>query len=137
MHPQGKRRVKVSFELSGLKRFADKIDRFSASVPPAMDQNKDAHLKLLLEQVRRNASGRPGPNIVTGHYVSSFMIVEDKVVNPSRQTRRLEYGFSGVDSLGRHYDQPAFPHFRPALAIVGQEYRKSIVPLMLELWRKA
>ena len=26
---------------------------------------------------------------------------------------RLEYGFAGVDSLGRHYNQPARPHFRP------------------------
>lgn len=26
---------------------------------------------------------------------------------------RLELGFVGVDSLGRHYNQPAQPHFRP------------------------
>jgi hypothetical protein len=28
--------------------------------------------------------------------------------------RRLEYGFVGVDSLGRHYHQPAYPYMRPA-----------------------
>jgi len=28
--------------------------------------------------------------------------------------RRIEFGFSGVDSLGRHYNQPAQPYYRPA-----------------------
>lgn len=28
--------------------------------------------------------------------------------------RRIEYGFSGTDSLGRHYNQPAHPYLRPA-----------------------
>jgi hypothetical protein len=29
--------------------------------------------------------------------------------------RRLELGFSGVDSLGRRYDQPGYPSFEPAV----------------------
>lgn len=29
--------------------------------------------------------------------------------------RRQEFGFSGADSLGRHYNQPAHPYLRPAL----------------------
>lgn len=28
--------------------------------------------------------------------------------------RRLEFGFIGVDSLGRHYHQPPYPYMRPA-----------------------
>ena len=27
---------------------------------------------------------------------------------------RLEFGFVGVDSLGRHYNQPPYPYMRPA-----------------------
>lgn len=27
---------------------------------------------------------------------------------------RLEYGYKGIDSLGRMYDQPAYPYLRPA-----------------------
>jgi hypothetical protein len=30
--------------------------------------------------------------------------------------RRIEYGFMGADSLGRHYHQAAQPYLRPALA---------------------
>ncbi|MGV9878670.1 hypothetical protein [Streptomyces sp. NPDC003006] len=33
--------------------------------------------------------------------------------------RRLEFGFVGVDSLGRHYNQRPFPHLRPAVGTVG------------------
>lgn len=29
--------------------------------------------------------------------------------------KRLEYGFVGADSLGRVYNQPAQPHFRPTM----------------------
>lgn len=29
--------------------------------------------------------------------------------------KRLEYGFADSDRLGRVYDQPAQPHFRPAM----------------------
>jgi hypothetical protein len=33
--------------------------------------------------------------------------------SPMPQTRRLEYGYYGVDKLGRRYNQPAKPHWRP------------------------
>jgi hypothetical protein len=34
------------------------------------------------------------------------------------QGARLEFGFTGVDSLGRHYTQPPFPHVQPALPYI-------------------
>ncbi|MFF4507569.1 hypothetical protein [Streptomyces sp. NPDC001401] len=33
----------------------------------------------------------------------------------------MEFGFVGVDSLGRHYDQPPHPHLGPAVEHTGQE----------------
>lgn len=72
-----------------------------------------------------HASGRPGPRVVTGEYISRFRVVrrrsgrfgvEYAVVNDHPATWRLEYGFVGVDSEGRVYDQPPFPHWRPAIA---------------------
>lgn len=88
----------------------------------------------LLELVRQHASGRPGPNVVTGRYISRFVIVDHRVRNPSQQTHRLEYGFIGTDSLGRKYAQPPFPHFRPALEEMRTEYRRGIVPLVRQAW---
>ncbi|WP_367046149.1 hypothetical protein [Streptomyces sp. Je 1-332] len=74
--------------------------------------------KALVVQVQRNASGRPGPRVVTGKYRASWQsevhragpVIVGAVGTDAPQGRRLEFGFVGVDSLGRHYNQPPFPH---------------------------
>jgi hypothetical protein len=85
---------------------------------------------LLATSVKAHASGRPGPRTVTGDYRRS--ITSDvrreggtaiATVGTTRpQGRRLELGFVGVDALGRHYNQPPFPHFRPALSKIEDAY---------------
>lgn len=40
--------------------------------------------------------------------------------------RRVEYGFVGQDSLGRHYHQAAQPYMRPAFDMRQQEAREVI-----------
>lgn len=48
--------------------------------------------------------------------------------------RRIENGFTGADSLGRQYDQPAQPYLRPAADEAGpaavQEVADSIAALL-------
>lgn len=48
--------------------------------------------------------------------------------------RRVEYGFSGADSLGRRYNQPAKPYLRPALdtqkGAVTREVREALRDLL-------
>jgi len=68
----------------------------------------------------------PGPNVATGDYRRSISLsfssgtldgersVEGDVYTNSLQGNRLEYGFVGVDSIGRVYKQSAFPHWKPA-----------------------
>lgn len=81
-----------------------------------------AHGLLAETAVKRHASGRPGPNAPTGDYRRSWetKLIRDgdsvySVTGTNRpQGRRLEYGFHGVDALGRHYNQPPFPHVQPA-----------------------
>jgi hypothetical protein len=80
------------------------------------------HAMLLRVRIQRNASGRPGPNVITGRYRASWDVkvtvsgglVSAKVFTDAPQSRRLEYGFVGVDRLGRHYRQPPYPHIEPA-----------------------
>lgn len=75
-------------------------------------------------RVKARAAGRPGPRMRTGDYNRSIgLAVGTPDGNPTAwvgtnapQGRRLEYGFVGVDALGRHFDQPPYPHFGPALA---------------------
>lgn len=40
--------------------------------------------------------------------------VTAEVYSDAPQARRLEYGFVGIDSIGRYYRQPPFPHVEPA-----------------------
>lgn len=42
------------------------------------------------------------------------------------QARRLEYGFVGADSLGRHYNQAPRPHLRPAMDAIRGPFLKDI-----------
>lgn len=80
------------------------------------------HGMLLRTRVMAKASGRPGPRSITGDYRRSWQNVysggagqySSQTGTNAVQARRLEYGFHGMDSIGRTYNQPPFPHARPA-----------------------
>ncbi|NIN66324.1 MAG: hypothetical protein GTO63_16865 [Anaerolineae bacterium] len=131
----------MKMELSGLRRLTRKLRTTARVVPQEMVSLRDQEAERLLDLTIRNASGRPGPNIVTGDYVSSFYIKKSflnfHVTNDSPQTHRLEYGFYGTDSLGRVYNQPPFPHMRPALQAVVPEYKKNLRGLVVQVWRES
>lgn len=126
--------MNVNVDFSQVGKFAGHIGSFVGAIPGAIDIYNQQATERLLALVRQHASGRPGPNVVTGRYLSMFMIINGRVVNLSPQTRRLEYGFSGTDALGRVYHQPPFPHFRPALEEMRSEYRRGMVPLIRQTW---
>jgi len=95
----------------------------SAAVQKTVRDKMVHHGQLLRTRVMAKASGRPGPNTITGDYRRSISMQVEEV--PGRTTvtvgtnapqgRRLEFGFNGVDSLGRAYNQPPFPHWGPAI----------------------
>lgn len=92
-------------------------------------------------RVRAAASGRPGPRAVTGDYRRSITLEMASgpieygggrgsvaIVGTNRpQARRLELGFTGVDSLGRHYAQPPYPHFEPPLWRVAEDLSRALL----------
>lgn len=90
--------------------------------------------QLLVTAVQRNASGRPGPRAITGDYRRSWSMRLEQdgasvvaTAGTNRpQARRLEYGFTGTDSLGRHYRQPPYPHVRPALTEIGPQFQDAV-----------
>lgn len=113
----------VSDKLRVFKRRAPKVAH-NASVQMATD---------LVKAVQLHASGRPGPNVITGAYRASIQIsgIEDGanattsfVSTSAPQAHRLEFGFVGTDRLGRHYHQPAFPHWRPGLQDIAAQKNK-------------
>jgi hypothetical protein len=96
---------------------------------------------LLQSEVKRNASkprsGPPGPRLLTGNYVRSINrrttrradTSVTEVGSNAPQARRLELGFTGVDSLGRHYDQPPYPHYAPALEKIRPAFEAAIAAI--------
>ena len=46
--------------------------------------------------------------------------------------RRVELGFTGTDSKGRHYNQPPYPYFRPAVESTAPKLEL----LAAEVWRR-
>lgn len=92
-------------------------------VDPQLTKLVRHHGHLLRTRVMRRASRRPGPNVVTGDYRRTIGVrftnnrgehVAEVGTN-APQGRRLEFGFHGVDAIGRHYNQPPYPHFGPAM----------------------
>ena len=88
------------------------------------------HGQLLNTRIKANASGRPGPNAPTGDYRRSWThtVTQEGPTTVSTngtnkpQARRLEFGFTGTDSLGRTYDQPPYPHVGPAYDEVAPKF---------------
>lgn len=103
------------------------LERGAAQTQAAMYAVMRHRAQALVEQVQHNASGRPGPRVITGAYRASWRadvqgagpVVVAEVGTSAAQARRLEFGFVGADSIGRHYAQPPFPHLGPAVDQVG------------------
>jgi hypothetical protein len=94
-------------------------------------------IEQLYDDVRRAASGRPGPDVRSGAYLGSIVKTETKVFTSSPYGPRLEYGFTGTDRLGRNYHQPPFPHWRPAAAMLRKQFPRQIKRSVIEVWRSS
>jgi hypothetical protein len=80
---------------------------------------------LLEKTAKQNASGRPGPNVVTGTLRRSIRTapiepwgVRGWQTNVSPTVvygRRVELGFRGADARGRHFNQRGYPYMGPAV----------------------
>ena len=130
----------IHMDLRQVEKLISRMGKMPEKVDKRIVEVVDAQGKLLLQTTIRNASGRPGPNVVTGNYINSFVLSSPSkytrvVSNGSPQARRLEYGFIGVDSLGRHYVQPPFPHMAPAKEEVGPVFLKAMMQVPGQAWR--
>lgn len=119
--------------MTGLDELADRLDQAANRVGPEVDRTVQQQGRLLRALIMENASGRPGPNVISGDYRGSWkpepFPVPDgggvEVGTREPQGRRLEYGFMNrYDSLGRFYRQPPFPHVEPAVNELSPEYRQ-------------
>ncbi len=127
----------ISIDFSEVKALAKRMDEKPRKVKRIVAQLMKDTAQRTMELTIANASGRPGPNIVTGDYVASFFVKQIGDLawfmgNTQPQAARLEFGFSGRDSLGRSYNQPPFPHFRPAARQAQVELSANLKALIEE-----
>lgn len=96
------------------------------------------HGKRYQAAVRRRASGRPGPNVITGKYrndiqfrmLSRGLNASCAVGSDHPAAHRLENGFIGIDSAGRVVDAPAYPHFEQDLLPTLDALQNSIAAIV-------
>lgn len=97
------------------------------------------HATQYRNAVRKRASGRPGPNIITKKYWNSIQTRNVSVSTTSAavaigtdaaQGFRLENGFVGADSLGRIYNQPPYPHWEQDLVATANALQMSMAAIV-------
>ncbi|MCX4911803.1 HK97 gp10 family phage protein [Streptomyces sp. NBC_00878] len=107
-----------------LDQFAERLNTAADRVGPEVDRTVQQQGRLLRALIMERASGRPGPNVISGDYRGSWQPepfpVPDgggvTIGTRAPQGRRLEYGYMNMyDSLGRFFRQPPFPHVEPSV----------------------
>lgn len=116
--------MNINVIITGADRIRNEWNLGAATLPSRERALVRTYGALYQTRVRGRASGRPGPRAVTGDYRRSISLEmrslpdgrSAAIVGTNRpQGPRLEFGFTGTDSLGRSYAQPPYPHFGPPL----------------------
>lgn len=130
--------------VEGVDRAQVALDALGARLHAAMGLAA-YHAGLEIEaSIKEHASGRPGPNVITGTlrrsvHTTAPTPIGSKAwqvyVSPSTvYARRIELGFMNMrDSLGRLYHQPAFPYVRSGF----QAARVRVLPVIIDTLRAA
>lgn len=117
------------------EELASRLEKAAVAVPVAVYGALVHEGTLLRALIQANASGPPGPNIVTGRYHASWKVESKKAPGGGTVTvgteepygRRLEFGFVGTDSLGRTYNQRPRPHAGPAVSAFAPKFPYQIM----------
>lgn len=122
--------VGIDEAITALARMDERVDL--ATKGTAIQVAAEVEARAKENFVGSHKKGRPHvkngppekPNIVTGTLRRSIRFTPigklaggyTTMVGPTTvYGRRVELGYKGIDSLGRKYNQPAFPYFGPAV----------------------
>lgn len=106
-----------------------------ATTWPTTEASIVAHWGAVYQtRVRAAASGRPGPRVISGDYRRRISLEVRRTASGAVAIvgtdhpggRRLELGFVGVDSAGRHVQAPPYSHFGPPLERTVDEMANSL-----------
>lgn len=124
-----------------------KARRFQRKALRDIEQDCDWAAREYQQEVRNRAQGRPGPRRITGGYWESIQVetvrsiflfsFQKRVVSHHPAAARLEKGFVDVDALGRHYAQPPYAHWYPAIQIIGPRWTRRYQNIGPKWWRES
>jgi hypothetical protein len=126
-----------------LDDLADRLDHAADQIGTVTERRMRTVGAAGVARIRQNASGRPGPNVITGQYRASWRAVTERIPYGAEciigtnapQGRRLEFGFWDMtDSIGRHFFQPPFPHVQPALGFIEDTLHEQMRAAVGELF---
>lgn len=125
------------------EQLAARLEAAAHRIGHSVTHSVERAAELGRAQIKGHASGRPGPNVITGDYRNSWQIETRRLpygaqctIGTDRpQGRRLEFGFVGADSLGRVFSQPPFPHVQPALPAMTAALRFGMLSAVQEALR--
>lgn len=112
---------------------------FASLAAPAINARITRQYGQIMQfNVRMHASGYPGPEIRTGHYRNSISldfetagdVASAEVYTEQPQGFRLEFGFYGVDSIGREQFSQPYPHWMPSFDMTVPVYREALSEAM-------
>lgn len=111
----------VSFEVEGVSKIQKFLQRFPQTHSARMVKLEHELAKQAAKEVQALAPRR------TGRYANHHIFVTGGTVwTDFPAARRLELGFIGMDSLGRHYTQMPRPHWLPVREKMAELYPKKV-----------
>lgn len=124
--------VANGWRVDGADRLIAELTAAAVQVPLVMEAVVDASADALNAAAKSNATGRPGPDDLSGDYRESWS-VEEVDGDPTEVARsvgsdhpaahRLEWGFIGTDAAGRQVDAPPYAHLGPAIDAMAPLYQ--------------
>lgn len=130
----------IRFDTSGANGVISDLQAAHADVHAQASAIVAQQGRRLLADVRRRASRRPGPRVITGRYVNSWRMeisvdqggrVRADVGTDHPAGFRLERGFHGTDADGRNFREvPGHPHVAPAARAAEEPFRRAMTEIV-------
>lgn len=100
---------------------------------PAIQSVVQLYGVRLLQLVRQNASGAPGPNVITGQYRASISLDFEGSGEETSATVYSDMEFGAELEYAGHMNHEAHPHFRPAFEEIEPEFVTHIERIVKQL----
>jgi len=128
----------LKMKITGVKELQKNLEKLGDEFTRKLEAATRAGALVVQNDAKQRAPYRTGTlrrSIHTEITSRKYNQVEALVGTDVEYAQRIEMGFSGVDSLGRRFNQPPNPYLRPALDENQDAVQKEIANVFRELLR--